>query len=133
VKLVKVHHDSSDQRQGAMLPGSHLANTIIIDGNCLRRGPRNCVRQVQQDSVRLHGRIHRGRHRGTQSDFHAHVGALAGDRNILHGSRRRGPVLCRRTGGQDQYCPKMFLNYHHSQLALSDAPPCRLQLLSLQL
>jgi hypothetical protein len=27
----------------------------------------------------------------------------------------------------------MFLNYHHFQLALSDAPPCRLQLFPLQM
>ncbi len=130
VNLVKIHHDSSDQRQGAMLAGSHLANTIVVDRNCLRRRPRNRVGKIQQDPVRLHGCIHRGRHRSAESDFHAHIGAFAGDRNILHASRREGPVLCRCTGCEDQYCPKMFLNYHHSQLALSDAPLCRLQFVS---
>jgi hypothetical protein len=67
--LIQVENDTTDIRLGAVLRSSDLPYAIGMHRDVLGVVEADCVRQIQQDSVRIDRGIHLGLDRSTDCDF----------------------------------------------------------------
>lgn len=67
--LIQIQHNSSNVGRSAMLRRPDLSHAVGVHRDTLRAAVANRVRKIQQDTVRICRRIHRGLYRSTDRDF----------------------------------------------------------------
>lgn len=119
--LIQIENDAGNRRKGAVLANAQPAHAIRVDlflGSAVGDG----AGKVEENPVRVYGRLNRRLNRRTERHFHAQAAAVPRYRNSLHG---RGPgCVLLRGGGRHQehpYC-EMFANGHHIFATLASAP-----------
>jgi hypothetical protein len=93
--LIEVENDSRNRRAGAVLAGAHPMHSVGMDRNSFNAVVADGLRKVEQNPVRIGGRLKRRLYRTAERNFHAEIGALSYRRHTLH-PRRHGAVLRRR-------------------------------------